>query len=73
MLSLASRRSQLNHFATPLAAPNHEWGLYKIKKAPPRGRGQGIGDLFMRNTGLVTVYQKYFTPPPTSTTIAHPA
>ena len=40
MLSLASRRSQLNHFATPLAAPNHEWGLYKIKKAPPRGRGQ---------------------------------
>ncbi len=25
----------MNHFATPLAAPNHEGGLYEIKKAPP--------------------------------------
>jgi hypothetical protein len=43
------------------------------KKAPPLMTGPGNWGFFMRNTGLVTVYQKYFTPPPTGTTIAHPA
>ncbi len=52
MLSLASRRSQLNHFATPLAAPNHEWGLYKIKKAPPLITGLERGTTNISNQAL---------------------